>query len=332
MGNSTVTPSPTTAPTSSIVPWLVGDTQVSLFGSNNYIDDTIRVTNEIGSKVTDPISVKLFNKNCDIEETNSPAVVSLLGVDNTPATFEYQVNINQSMIGDVNGTYMTCITTDNSACGVGKIEFCTRVSTYHESLEIAFRETNFEFTFNLTDNDFSLENISIEENQPNSFVSNVVDDYGVEACQCDFDFNCISAVTITQNENLVMCLKPTHPTNPNAVEISNFYIDIDPSDSTISVATYSPVIFSATTWDANSLTDVAVDDTGFVVKISTPIVAQFFINNVNQVDVTGNAFLVFKTAKDVTALFADYGIQVGLAIAPQAGCFALLIKQVRDLF
>jgi len=325
MGTTTSSP-----PTSYIEPWLVGDTSVSLTdASSNYFDSSLSVSNTIGSKVVDPVDVKLFDKNCDTLETGT-AVVSILNLVPTPATFGYEVKVDQSKIGNTDSTYVTCIAGANAACAEGTIEFCTRVSTFHGSIEVAFRETNFALSFNLTENGFELGNINIEENDPDSFITDVDTEYTVGICQCDSTGTCVSPSTIEQDENLVICLEPEHPTDASNVEITNFNIEIAPSTAVAGFTSYKPVWFGSDSWVSDALTDVTV--LGDTVKISTPIIAQFFIQNVGSVEVSGNAFLEFKSAKGEAPVFTKYAIIVALAEGVEVGCLAGLIRRIRSTF
>ena len=326
----------TAAPTSFITPWLVGPAVISQTGGNNYFDGKLALSHVLGASVTDPVTVKLFDKDCINEETDPTAVVSTLANVQVSGSYSYQVNIDQSKIGSDasgSGTYVSCTATPGGSCSLGNIEFCTRVSTYHGSIEIAFVETNFDLGFNLTDNDFSLPNVQISENAPDSFITDVDTDFDVAACQCD-SFNCLaSADAIEQDESLVMCIYPTHPTvgMANNVLISNFNIDV--TDSTgAQPLTYQPVIFGTNMWVADPLTNVSVDGNDFVVMITTPIIAQFFIQNINTIDVGGNAFLEFKSAKGAQPVFGQYMMEVGLGEGTgflQQGCFAALIARFR---
>lgn len=330
MGNAVTT----NAPTAYIDPWLVGQTVVAQTGGNNYFDGSLDITNTIGVKVTDPVTVQLFDKNCVNKESNTSAVVSIQNLVSTPASFGYEVKIDQSLIGadTVIGTYVTCSPQSGSSCSVGTIEFCTRVSTFIGSIEVAFRETNFNLGFNLTDNAFSLPSIGISENDPDSFITDVDTDFDVDACQCE-NFVCATPSIIAQDENLVMCIYPVHGTDPSQasnVKITNFNIDIDAGDG--SGFSYRPVVFGTNAWNNDALTDVAEDGNDFTIMISTPIIAQFFIQNVNTIDVNGNAFLEFKSGKDAATQFGKYAMEVALRVDPELGCLSILIKQVRALF
>lgn len=332
---STVVPAGTPPPTSSITPWLVGPAVVSQAGGSNYFDGNLAISHVLGASVTDPVVVKLFDTGCINEESDPTAVVSTLATSQSGISYSYQVSIDQSKIGDDatgSATYVKCAPGANSACSVGNIQFCTRVSTYHGSIEVAFVETNFDLAFNLTDNDFNLGSIGITENQPDSFITDVDTDFTVDACQCA-DHACVAPETIEQDTSLVMCLYAEHPTPGMAsnVRISNFNIDVQDAAGASNFV-YQPVTFGTNQWVTDGLTVVDVGTNDYVM-ITTPIVAQFFIQNVASIDVTGNAFLEFKSQKEGRQVFAEYGMVIGLGagVGVDLGCFANLVAQIRAL-
>lgn len=323
----------TPSPTSIIDHWLVGNTVVTQNGSN-YFDGAISVTNSIGSKVKDPVTIKLFSKNCDNESTPSSSQVVKIGPIAQHPSFSYVLNIDQSLIGaDVAqqiGTYITCLPDQNSSCSRGSIEFCTRVSTHTGSIEVAFRETNFKLDFDLTDNNFNVTSVGIADNSPDSFNTDVGTDFDVEACQCDSSLSCLNPVPISQNENLVVCLKPIHNFDQsvaNNVKITNFNIKIFAGG-----VEYDPVWFSTGSYQHDILTSVFEDSSKNTIRISAPITAQFFIKNHNNIGVSGNAFLEFKSAKEGAPSFAGFMMEVRLAQVNQIGCFQNLIQKFHSKF
>lgn len=324
---------PTPSPTTLMTPWLVGETSVSQTG-DNYFDASLNITNTIGRKVKQPVTVTLFDKNCQKESTmNASQAVRVINVIQDPSFF-YFVGIDQSLIGvDAvqGGTYATCIQKGvNSPCSTGKIEFCTRVSTYERSTEVAFRETNFILDFDLTENNFNMNNIGITDNDPDSLVTDVDNDFVVETCQCDSTFSCVDPVLISQDSHLVMCIKPVHKVDlslANNVEITNFNIKIFAGE-----LEYNPVWFSANSYEYDTLTDVNENANTNILKISTPVTAQFFIQKKTKVQIAGNAFLQFKSTKASKLTFAGFMMEVGLLQVNENGCLKHLITKIHALF
>jgi len=327
------TSSHTPSPTNNIKIWEVGPSTYSLEGGNNHYDGYLEVQNQIGSSVTKDVTVQLFDYNCinGKDNKNSTNAVTIFHVDPSPSTFDYSLNISQANIGDDTGGFVF-----STGPSTGDLKFCTRVSTWEGSVQVAFRETNFILRFNLALNMFSLYNIQIEENDSDSFVTEVNTTFSIDVYQCD-NFVETTSHAIEQNENLVICLEPTHPDGKaNVVHISNFNIKIFAGSSTSSnYVEYNPVWFSTSGWVNNAITTVSerpnVDN---IIMISTPVIAQFFVQDHTLIRVAGNCFLEFNSAKEhVAPQFVQYGIEVGLEGAMAGkGCLKSLISKAVKMF
>lgn len=328
------TNAPTVSPTTHITPWLVGPSTYTLNGGNNYFDGYLGVSNPIGSKANlNNVVVQLFDFNClnKKDNMNSTNAVTIFATDTTQVqTFGYSVNISQSNIGDDTGGFVF-----PTGPSIGDVKFCTRVSTWEGSVEVAFRETNFILSYNLTDNTFSLSNIQIQENDPDSFITDVDTDFSVLAYQCN-NYVQTTTHTLDQDENLVMCLEPFHPGGmAHVVHISNFNIKIFAGTSgTANYVEYNPVWFSTGGWNHDSLTSVSEQpDPADIIMISTPVIAQFFIQSHTSISVSGNCFLEFDSNKEAKApVFVGYGMQFGVVETAQEGCLVGLMRRIRGLF
>jgi hypothetical protein len=261
---------------------------------------------------------------------NSTNAVTIFQVNPTPASFGYSVNISQSNIGDDTGGFVF-----PTGPSTGDVKFCTRVSTWEGSIEVAFRETNFILSYDLTNNNFALNNIQIEENDPDSFITDVDTDFSVIAYQCS-NYLQTTSHTLQQDENLVICLEPSHPGGmAHVVHISNFNIKMYAgSAATGDYVEYNPVWFSTGGWTSDSLTAVSEQpDPADIIMISTPVIAQFFIQSHIQINVSGNCFLEFDSAKEARApVFVGYDMQFAVVDGREEGCLVGLIRRIRGLF
>jgi len=337
----------TAPPTHFLRPWLIGDLAVSLGnnGTSNYLDDGLTVTHQIGAKInsTDDIQIKLMKKDCVSLSATSNEVVSFSSnvstsftagdvTTQTPAILSYDISIDASMIGNSNSEYLTCAPQSHSECSVGSIQFCTRVSTFSESIDIDAQDTNFILWFNMTDNNFSIEEINFDVSKPENFTTDLEPDFNVDICQCDADFECISPGPLQKDMPLVTCIFPTHSTNgvERNVKIFNFNLDMIPSDGSDSF-TFSPILMGPDSWDQSAVSIVKVDDDDYKIQILMPVPAQFYIQGKDSVDVTGNAALEFKSSKVDSIFFKKYSLQVGLAGLVYQGCFQSLILKIQNL-
>lgn len=286
----------------------------------------------IGSKVTQSVTVQLFDSNCINvrDNVNSTNAVSISQINPSPGSFGYSVNISQSNIGDDTGGFV-----HSTGPSLGDLKFCTRVSTWENSIEVAFRETNFVLSYDLTNNTFALENIQIQSNDPDSFITDVDTDFSVAVYQCN-NYMQTTAHSLEQDENLVICLQPQHPGNlAHVVHISNFNIKISAGSTTArDYVEYNPVWFSTGGWQSDSLTSVSKQaDPSDIIMISTPVIAQFFIQSHTQINVSGNCFLEFDSTKEAKApVFVGYDMQFGIVSDIEEGCFVGLMRRIRGLF
>jgi len=266
------------------------------------------------------------------DNTNSTNAVNISSIDTSQVqSFGYSVGIDQSNIADDTGGFIV-----STGPSTGDVKFCTRVSTYEGSIEVAFRETIFILSYNLTDNAFDLTNTQIQENNPDSFITDVDTDFSVLVYQCNNYVEITTPTALQQDENLVICLEPTHGGSmAHVVHISNFNVKIYAgSAATNDYVEYNPVWFSTNGWESNSITDVKEEpDPDDVIMISTPVIAQFFIQGHTTIKLSGNCFLEFDSAKEARApVVAAYNMEFGVIDIVEEGCMTALIRRIRSMF
>jgi len=332
---SSPTPSPTMYSTTFITPWLVGPTTYSLNVGNNYFDGSLDLINPIGSSANlNNVAVQLFDFNCQNKKdnTNSTNAVTISSIDTSQVqSFGYSVNIDQSNIGDDTGGFVV-----STGPSTGDVKFCTRVSTWEGSIEVAFRETIFILSYKLTDNAFDLTNTQIQENDPDSFITDVDTDFSVLVYRCNNYVEITTPPALEQDENLVICLEPAHVGSmAHVVHISNFNLKVYAGSATTNdYVEYNPVWLSTNGWDSNSITDVKEKpDPDDVIMISTPVIAQFFIQGHTTIKLSGNCFLEFDSAKEARApVIAAYDMELGVEMGAEGGCFVGLMRKIRSFF
>jgi len=311
--------------------WLIGPAEFTLIG-NNYLDGSLGVSNEIGDKVTQNVSISLYDYGCENKKDtiNNTNAVIIESTNFSPSSFGYVISISHPNLGTDTGGFVFM----NANPSLGKIKFCTRVSTWEGSTQVFFRETNFVLSYDLTENNFNLTSVEIDENDPGSFIADVDTEFFIKACQCS-EYACISTPhNLKQDENLVMCLEAQHPDEmEDTVNISNFNIKLSAGVGQ-SYVEYNPVQFGTGSWVHDSLTLVQGPNADGVIMISTPIIAKFFIQTHKSINVTGNCFLEFDTAKSVTndSLFMEFNLKFGIEEILNEGCLIKLIRKFRELF
>lgn len=314
--------------------WFVYDTWAEIEGDNAF-DGRVKIENEIGQNVgAGNVGVTLFDSGCKTAKPSTGLVVSLTPVAFTTSPHIYYVEVEQSLIG--NATDFVVYTGNSNSTGT--VEFCTRVSTYEGSIEVGYRETEMQLSFDMSMNSFSfsLLNVSIAENSPDVFSTTVDSAFTVGICQCDSNYICLSsAQPINQNDDLVVCLEPEGGSNSDVVEITNFNLLLEAGTvGTLQYYSYNPVQFGTASWSSDLITDVDVQPGTNRIKISTPIVAQFFIQGFTSVDVSGSANLQFVSSKEGRVdHFKFFRMEVGLDMGvAERGCLSNMLKTLRQLF
>jgi len=327
------TPSPTASPTSHITKWAIGPSEYSLHGGSNYFDGYLEVSNSIGSSVTEDIEVQLYDYDClnEKENFNSTFAVSIFDVDPDPSSFDFSVNISQSNIGNDPGGFVY-----STGLGTGDIKFCTRVSTYEGSIEVAVRTTNFILSYNLTDNMFILNDIAIEEEESSSFADAVETDFSTYVYQCE-NYVETTPPPLDQDERLTVCLEPQQGgVSTDLVYIANFNLRLHAGSALDgNDVEYDPVWFGTDGYEYNQLTDVTSEPSGNIIMIKTPVVAGFYIKKHTTIDLDGNCFFEFESPskEGMASIFGVFDMQVELLGTNQeGGCLTKLMSMIRNFF
>lgn len=327
---TTSTISSTVSPTSLIERWKIGSPSI-ITNEDSDLNGVLQITNSIGKAVgAGNVQVQLFDYECLTTKNMKGSVVSIETSAYATNNYTYNISVNQALIGQNVGGFVSFIDDgSNSGSSKGEIRFCTRVSTHEGSIHVAYLDLNVKLSFDLTQNSFSMSDLNIDENDPNSFVTDVNSSFDIVACQCNNDYQCYDSIsapnpTIQQNENIVICLYPISSENDaNFVRISNFNILFSAPG-----VTYNPVSFGQSTWISDAVSNVSEQDGTNRIKITAPVVAAFFIQDHQSIDVSGNAFLEFFSGKSEQSNFADFGITVSLEDGNiERGCFSKLMTR-----
>lgn len=277
------------------------------------LEGKLTVSNEIGHSVAaGDVQVTLLDHDCVQNKSSTGLEVELFNTvySDTSEPFTYNIEVNRGLLSTSPGGFVN-FTDASAGDSVGNVLFCTRVSTFSNGLQISFRESRFDLAFSLVNNTFSLTDVGVNADAQGSFNSDVEASFGVEICQCDSSFNCVTTPqVVTQDEKLVVCINPTSLSDASVVEISNFNLRFASSDG---IVDYDPVEIGSTSWDPDPLTTVTPESGTGKLMISAPIVADFFLLTLDRsVDVSGNAFLLFQGSKRQAANFESFKMRVSL--------------------
>lgn len=161
--------------------------------------------------------------------------------------------------------------------GTGVIDFCTRVVTKKGTLEVTFRETNFELSYDLNSNEFVLNNVSASTESLLDVTESVLTLYTVSACYCNASsFECETPPSLNQDSIINVCLKPTTTSGTpvdtlEIFEINELHIQNDGGSGFVYEAIQLDVTDELTTVETN------VDTSGISTKkVTTRFVANLF--------------------------------------------------------
>jgi len=344
-GTPTDTPTaiPTASPTISAAPtarsWEIGELYWRLVDGDSVFDGRINVHHQIGYNVKqNHTHVKLYDYNCENEVNKTGLAVYIQDVGSNfgwGSFYAYELGLNSTLIGS-DTTFLFGDGLSQSADATGQVRCCTRISTYesnthHGMLEAFYKETNFVFNYDLTQNVIQLGNVSVADaNALDNFTADSDTDFSIDSYQCNNFVAVATPHAIIQNSNLVVCIEPSHTNNLDVVHITNFNLLISAGTlNSNGYLSFDAVKFGTTTWTPDPLTDVLTQ--GKIIMISVPIVAQFYLQGKNSVDVTGNAFLEFDSSKTDAPIGSFFNMEVDLEVETSAGCFSALLKKFRAL-
>jgi len=282
-----------------------------------------KVTNEIGVS-SNTVEIDLLDEDCAAVLNMTGHGVELYNENFTSSPFVYNISLDNFLSDDYTNAGLVSFTgNESTGNATGEFRFCTRVSTREDTMLVAFRETKFNIGFDMTDNEFTVDDIGILDNNLDNFET-LIDPVAVIACQCEDEFVCFSAGDepgINQDMALEVCLYPSFENT----FISNFELVLKSPDSLIE---YRPVEFGTSGWEPTVLTKVEERDNQ--VKTTTVVISDFYTSGYESLNVTGNALVEFDVAK--TSPVVGFEMVIGLSPAPFTGCVASLFKTASGFF
>jgi len=324
----------TASPTAFMDQWYVGDGHNDIIVDGvGLLDGVYQIEHVIGPRYgPGSVYVELLDYGCNTIMNSTGLEVSVQGEDYIPGeNFSYNITLDSSLISQNVGGFVSFSNQTNSQ---GSIAFCTRVTAEHDSIAVSFTERTFTLPFDLTKNEFSLNNVEIQPSNSSVSILDIDNPFTVIACQCDDDMNCVQEpVKITQDESLIFCLE----TSDSNVHISNFEVIIEagtPGDEDDVYVFHEVVLMGTDGWDEDVLaTVITSQDSSNKILIKTLVVAEFFTEGKSSIDITGNAFLEFDESKHAMPFFSQFYLTVPIdGIQVHGGCFQIIFQQMKSLF
>jgi hypothetical protein len=221
----------------------------SMFNLSEQVNGTIQVMNIIGSSVVDDgLGVELYSHDC---QTKYDKVGSLVEIHNNTdhiqnvSEYYWDIQVVQERL-TAGADFLEFLDVDEYGIYKGNIQFCTKVTSWMEGVNIAFLFDQWSVDYDFFNAEFTFTNaIDIPSD---SFQTEVSSNLTLTMCQCSywifvdtFEHECIMDPTpIKQSERVSFCLFPSIE-DPDYVQIKNFNVNLEGSSEKGSVS-YDPVM------------------------------------------------------------------------------------------
>lgn len=330
----------------------IGD---SMFNLSEQVNGTVQVTNYIGSSVVDDgLGVELYSHDCQTKYDKVGFLVEIyndtLHIQNASG-YNWNIQVVQERLTE-GADFLEFVDFDEYGIYKGNIQFCTKVTSWMEGINIAFLFDQWSIDYDFFNADFTFTNaIDIPSD---SFQTEVSSNITLTMCQCSywifvdtFEHECIMDPTpIKQSERVSFCLFPSIE-DPDYVQIKNFNVNLEGSSEKGSVS-YDPVMlgpegtfivdplsavqlagedfdyglgFNDNTTNDNvtdedeedpDIFDDALELKTNAINIVVPVLANFYIFDITLIEITGVAFLEFTQTRGV-AEYEGFSTQLTLS-------------------
>ena len=292
------------------------------FQSSMTVSYTVSDYNEI---FPSNVVVTLFPRDCpngeSLDQTTEVVQIDETTYDGS-TTFEYDITVESSLIDD-SSDLVTFVVDDEAPYSIGAINFCTRVTTFLDSVgsnAISASFTNWVIGFNMTGGIISFEDeLSVSTSTIEDEEFDVVTPGSVSICYCE-DITCKTPGAIEMNSNIELCLS-----RPSRFDIPNFNLVL-----TVGNFEYTPITLG-TDGEYNivssDLTSVTTNNRFLV--ITTFAVGSLYEQDSTTLEVSGTAVLEFESSTRTEELST---FRTLLVLKKGEGCFEKVKKKFRSLW
>lgn len=265
--------------------YTIGKTVIDYTDPQIYSNGTITASNTVGESFDNfSVGVKLYSFGCESEMSKTGLEIELSNVTEFVIGEDYQwrIQVVPDKLHDSPGSMVDFYDSDDydDQKEAGRIRFCAMVSSWLNNLQIGYRENNIEIEFEITDEEFSVTNLYLDEDSPLHFVY-------VDICVCEA-FECIDSYQpIVENDNFEVCLTPTSPMGDS--RITNFNMQLSNADDNTPECV--PVSYGIVSWDPDPLTTVMTDTESSTIMINTLLESKVVTDITNNIYVKGNAVI-----------------------------------------
>eukprot|EP00588_Corethron_pennatum_P013208 CAMPEP_0194266898 /NCGR_PEP_ID=MMETSP0169-20130528/1635_1 /TAXON_ID=218684 /ORGANISM="Corethron pennatum, Strain L29A3" /LENGTH=702 /DNA_ID=CAMNT_0039007673 /DNA_START=135 /DNA_END=2243 /DNA_ORIENTATION=- len=234
---------------------------------------------------SDETSYTLYKENC----TNTEDVLDILNI-------VHETKEEVDVLVDKKAIEGSSLVTQSAGLGYSKgiIKFCIKTEAILSSTSVAFRKTNVQLSYDLTENTFEVIENNISANDISEEEIKVSTAYGVEACICKENLQCETSSEdkdFEQNEMILICVYP-NITSASSTEISNFYMNFNQNQQTTYTAVRNrdegPFATAGLSY---------IEGNGDRFLVTSRLITALFEGGEDSFDVVGNAWLQFKTRR-----------------------------------
>jgi len=250
---------------------------------STFVDDedgfAIALTYTVGKSVN-RLDVALLDENC-----TNPNIDSIININTDEGAlsnvqFLKKVSVNKQELSK------STLVTRSEGSSKGTLSFCVKAEGISENgISVSFQQDKLNLSYDLTNNTFEVLSNGLKADDIDTTSKNVATSYSIIAHRCtsstyeETDLN----TPLQQNALVFICIEP----NSTDVEISTFNLNFVQGEFTFQVVNLGV--------ESSILSSVSTE--GDKIKIVSRLVSAFFNSDTDTFDASGDANLVFKTAR-----------------------------------
>eukprot|EP00588_Corethron_pennatum_P001323 CAMPEP_0194298964 /NCGR_PEP_ID=MMETSP0169-20130528/60462_1 /TAXON_ID=218684 /ORGANISM="Corethron pennatum, Strain L29A3" /LENGTH=520 /DNA_ID=CAMNT_0039049017 /DNA_START=104 /DNA_END=1666 /DNA_ORIENTATION=- len=250
---------------------------------SSFVDDgngfAISLNYTLGKSVN-RVNVTLLDKNCTSPTTDSIINLVTDKSEDSNVQFLKKVSVNKQKFST------STLVTRSEGSSRGTLSFCVKAEGLSENnMSVSFQQDKLNLSYDLTNNYFEILANGLKSDDINTTLTSVTASYSIIAHRCNSStYEAIDPATALQQNGLVfICIQP----NSTDVEIYTFNLNFVQDEFTFQVVNLGE--------ESSILSSVYTE--GDKIKIVSRLISAFFNSDTDTFTASGNADLVFKTAR-----------------------------------
>jgi len=248
---------------------------------------SLQLNYTVGGSVS-KLGMTLFYVNCTIPYVDRNMQTMVIEIGELGMPMSDDISMKKINIFKENFS-VSPLVTKQKGNSVGVLDFCVKVEgLMDDDQSVTFQKDNIKLSYDLSKNVFTVNGNKIRENNVTVSTTEVTTSYGVDACRCngiDFDLRCEDNSSVKQDTLFYICIQPTK-SSINATNIS---------DLTMRFEQDNEVKFTAVEYGFKTNRLSEITKSGQTLRVVSRLVTALFEGTGDSFNVTGNAYLSFKT-------------------------------------